>query len=181
MNPYCNYLNFPHIDVDLSIYKKNKRNQIRVVKDIMGVELNDILQKFNIGVQWVEVFYLGDDADHSIHCDGHELDNKAKLNYIVGGKDSVMTWYKPTSEDKIEKRTSPANTIYLGINTEDVIATYNTEMKEGFYLVNVGQFHNVWNKNEDRYCLSACLIDSRTSYRLNFNELQQRLKGYINE
>jgi hypothetical protein len=181
MNPYCNYLNFPHIDVDLSIYKKNKRNQIRVVKDIMGVELNDILQKFNIGIQWVEVFYLGDDADHSIHCDGHELDNKAKLNYIVGGKDSVMTWYKPTSEDKIEKRTSPANTIYLGINTEDVIATYSTGMKEGFYLVNVGEFHNVWNKNEDRYCLSACLIDSRTSYRLNFNELQQRLKGYINE
>ena len=171
MNPYCNYLNFPHIDVDLSIYKKNKRNQIRVVKDIMVVELNDILQKFNIGIQWVEVFYLGDDADHSIHCDGHELDNKAKLNYIVGGKDSVMTWYKPTSEYKI----------YLGINTEDVIATYSTGMKEGFYLVNVGEFHNVWNKNEDRYCLSACLIDSRTSYRLNFNELQQRLKGYINE
>ena len=59
------------------------------------------------------------------------------------------------------------------------VETYNTEMKKGFYLVNVGQFHNVWNKNEDRYCLSACLIDSRTSYRLNFNELQQRLKGYI--
>ena len=181
MNPYCNYLNFPHIDVDLSIYKKNKRNQIRVVKDIMGVELNDILQKFNIGIQWVEVFYLGDDADHTIHCDGHELDNKAKLNYIVGGKDSVMTWYKPVSEDKIEKRTSWANTIYLGINTEDVIATYSTGMKEGFYLVNVGEFHNVWNKNEDRYCLSACLIDSRTSHRLNFNELQQRLKDYIDE
>tara|TARA_R110000868_G_scaffold2429_1_gene17981 strand:- start:539 stop:1084 length:546 start_codon:yes stop_codon:yes gene_type:complete len=181
MNSYCNYLNFPHIDIDLSIYKKNKRNQIRVIKDIMGVELNDILHKLNIDIQWVEVFYLGFDSDHTIHCDGHELDNKAKLNYIVGGKDSVMTWYKPVSEDKIEKRTSPANTIYLSINKEDVIATYNTEMKKGFYLVNVGEFHNVWNKNEDRYCLSACLIDSRTSYRLNFNELQQRLKDYINE
>jgi hypothetical protein len=165
--------------MDLSVYKKNKRNQIRVIKDIMGVELNDILQKFNIGIQWVEVFYLGEGADHSIHCDGHELDNKAKLNYIVSGKDSVMSWYKPISEDKITKRTSPANTIYLSINIEDVIETYNTTMQEGFYLVNVGQFHNVWNKNEDRYCLSACLIDSRTSYRLNFNELQQRLKGYI--
>ena len=167
--------------MDLSVYKKNKRNQIRVSRDIMGVELNNILDKLNIGIQWVEVFYLGDNANHSIHCDGHELDNKAKLNYIIGGKDSVMSWYKPISEDKITKRTSPANTIYLGINTEDVIATYSTGMKEGFYLVNVGEFHNVWNKNEDRYCLSACLIDSRTSYRLNFNELQQRLKGYINE
>lgn len=181
MNQYCNYLNFPYIDVDLTVYKKNKRNHVRGPKDILGEELNSVLHKLNIDIQWVEVFYLGDDADHTIHCDGHELDNKAKLNYIVGGKDSVMTWYKPVSEDKIEKRTSWANTIYLGINTEDVIATYSTGMKEGFYLVNVGEFHNVWNKNEDRYCLSACLIDSRTSYRLNFNELQQRLKGYINE
>ena len=181
MNPYCNYLNFPHINIDLSTYKKNKRNQIRVSKDIMGIELNDILYKLNIGIQWVEVFYLGPDADHSIHCDGHELDNKSKLNYIIGGEDSVMSWYKPINENKITKRTSPANTIYLGINIEDVVETYNTTMEEGFYLVNVGEFHNVWNKNEDRYCLSACLIDSRTSYRLNFNELQQRLKGYINE
>jgi hypothetical protein len=181
MNPYCNYLNFPHIDVDLSFYKKNKRNHVRGPKDIMGEELNNILHKLNINIQWVEVFYLGSDSDHTIHCDGHELDNKAKLNYIVGGKDSIMTWYNPVSEDKIKKRTSWANTIYLGVNTEDVVVTYNTEMKKGFYLVNVGEFHNVWNKNEDRYCLSACLIDSRTSHRLNFNELQQRLKGYINE
>ena len=181
MNQYCNYLNFPYIDVDLTVYKKNKRNHVRGPKDILGEELNSVLHKLNIDIQWVEVFYLGDDADHTIHCDGHELDNKAKLNYIVGGKDSVMTWYKPVSEDKIEKRTSWANTIYLGINTEDVIATYSTGMKEGFYLVNVGEFHNVWNKNEARYCLSACLIDSRTSHRLNFNELQQRLKDYIDE
>ena len=181
MNPYCSYLNFPHINIDLSTYKKNKRNHVRASKDIMGEELNNILHKLNINIQWVEVFYLGDDADHTIHCDGHELDNKAKLNYIVGGKDSIMTWYKPVNEDKIEKRTSWANTIYLGINAEDVTATYSTGMKKGFYLVNVGEFHNVWNKNEDRYCLSACLIDSRTSHRLNFNELQQRLKGYINE
>ena len=26
MNQYCNYLNFPYIDVDLTVYKKNKRN-----------------------------------------------------------------------------------------------------------------------------------------------------------
>ena len=181
MNQYCNYLNFPHINMDLSVYKKNKRNQIRVSRDIMGVELNDILDKLNIGIQWIEVFYLGDNANHSIHCDGHELDNKAKLNYIIGGKDSIMSWYKPISEDKITKRTSSANTIYLGINTEDVIETYNTPMKEGFYLVNVGEFHNVWNKYEDRYCLSACLVDTEKNYRLNFNELQQRLKDYINE
>jgi hypothetical protein len=181
MNAYCNYLNFPHIDIDLSVYKKNKRNQIRVPKDVIGVELNNILHKLNISIQWVEVFYLGPDADHSIHCDGHELDNKAKLNYIIGGKNSVMSWYRPISEDKIEKRTSPANTIYLGINIKDVVETYNTTMKDGFYLVNVGEFHNVWNKYEDRYCLSACPVDNRTSHRLNFNELQQRLKDYINE
>jgi hypothetical protein len=186
MNPYCSYLNFPLIKRDLSEYKVDKkdrtgnyRNHTRGPQNIMGDEINILLSKVGLSIRWVEVFYLGPNADHTIHCDGHELDNKAKLNYIIGGKNSIMTWYKPVSEDKIEKKTSWANTIYLGIKTEDVIATYSTAMKEGFYLVNVGDFHNVWNKYEDRYCLSACLVDTKKDYRLNYNELQNRLKDYI--
>jgi len=186
MNPYCSYLNFPLIDVDLSSYKTDRkdinglnRNHVRGPGDIMGQEISDILSRVGIEIRWVEIFYLGAGADHTIHCDGHELDNKAKLNYIVGGKGSLMKWYKPVSQDKIKKRTSWANTIYLGIEPTDVTETYSTPMEQGFYIVNVGEFHNVWNNDEDRYCLSACLIDSKTDYRLSYNELQQRLKDYI--
>jgi hypothetical protein len=80
----------------------------------------------------------------------------------------------------IQKRLSKANTIYLGINTDDVVETFSIHM-QGFYLVNVGKFHNVWNKDDDRYCLSACLIDSVNGRRLSFTELQNRLKDYIDD
>lgn len=186
MNPYCSYLSFPPVEVDLSAYKTDKkdinglnRNHARGPSDIMGNQTGNILSKVGIEIRWVEVFYLGPGADHTIHCDGRELDNKAKLNYIIGGKDSLMKWYHPASQDKIKIRTSWANTVYLGLETDDVIETYSTTMQEGFYIVNVGEFHNVWNSDEDRYCLSACLVDSKNNYRLNYKELQQRLKDYI--
>lgn len=181
MNKYCSKLNFPvKLNLDLTEYKVGQRNHVRGPQDILGLDLERILNAVGIKIDWVEIFYLGNSADHTIHCDGHELDDKAKLNYIVGGKNSMMTWYNPVSQDKIEKRTSRANTIYLGINTEDVVPTYSTHM-EGFYLVNVGEFHNVWNKHEDRYCLSTCLVDYTTGVRLTYPQIYQRLKEYIND
>jgi hypothetical protein len=181
MNNYCTKLKFPNLNVDLTSYRKEHRNHIRAPKDIMGSELDDILLSVGIKLFWVEAFYLGKNADHTIHCDGHELDDKAKLNYVVGGKDSLMTWYTDVESDKIEKRTSWANTIYLGINTEEITPSFSTTMEEGFYIVHVGKFHNVWNKDEERYCLSACLIDSITNHRLTYTELQIRLKDYIDD
>jgi hypothetical protein len=180
MNNYCNKLKFPTLNVDLTPYKKERRNQIRVPLDIFGSDVEAILDNLGLKIQWVEVFFLGKGADHSIHCDGHELDDKAKLNYVVGGRGSLMTWYADVNLSKIEKRTSAANTSYLALNTDDITPSFSVAM-EGFYLVHVGMFHNVWNKDEDRYCLSACLLDSKTNQRLTFPQLQQRFIEYINE
>ena len=181
MNNYCNKLNFPNLNVDLTSHKKENRNQIRVPKDILGTDIKHVLDSVGVKVSWVEVFFLGKDADHTIHCDGHELDDKAKLNYIVGGKDSLMAWYSDVDPNKIEKRTSPANTSYLAINADQITPSFSRTMDEGFYLVHVGMFHNVWNKHEDRYCLSACLLDSETNQRLTFQQLQIRFIYYIND
>ena len=180
MNQYCNHLNLPvNVSIDLLSYKKVNRNHVsRIPVDSMGKELSEILLKLNIEIEWVEIFYLGKNGDHTIHCDGHEIDDKAKLNFVVGGEGSVMTWYEHKSEDKIQKRISRANTVYLGISTEDVTEVYSHEM-QGLYIVNAGHFHNVWNKDDDRYCLSAYLADTKTKQRLHFKQLQLRLKDYI--
>ena len=147
----------------------------------MGEEVDKILAAVGLRMHWVEVFYLAAGSDHTIHCDGHELDNKAKINYVIGGKGSMMSWYDPIDKNKIQKKLSKADTIYLGINKEDTIEVYSTEMEEGFYIINAGKFHNVWNKDEGRYCLSGCLVDIVTGYRPLFNELQVLLKDYIND
>ena len=181
MNNYCNKLSLPNLNIDLTSYKKEHRNQIRVPKEILGADIETILHNVGVKVEWAEVFFLGNGADHTIHCDGHELDDKAKLNYVVGGKDSLMTWYDGVEPSKVEKRTSPANTLYLGLNTDQITPSFSRTMEEGFYLVHVGMFHNVWNKDEDRYCLSAALMDLKTNQRLTFSQLQKRLREYIND
>jgi thioredoxin reductase len=147
---------------------------------MLGAEVDKLLATVGLEIQWLEVFYLGKNSDHSIHCDGHELDDKAKINYVIGGTNSAMTWYEPVDEIKIQKKISPANTVYLSIDPKDVLEVDSTEIK-GLYLVNVGRFHNVWNKNEDRYCLSASVVDIETGHRPLFKELQARLKDYIND
>jgi len=75
MNNYCNRLKFPTLSVDLTSYKKEHRNQIRAPKDILGADIEHVLASVGVKVSWVEVFFLGKDADHTIHCDGHELDD----------------------------------------------------------------------------------------------------------
>jgi YHS domain-containing protein len=182
MPQYFDQLNLPvKIIKDLSEYKSEKRTHVRGPKNIMGDEVDKILASVGLKIQWVEIFYLNKGADHTIHCDGHELDNKAKFNYVIGGKDSIMSWYDPIDKNKIQKKISKANTIYLGINLEDAREVYSTTMDEGFYIINAGQFHNVWNKDEGRYCLSGSLVEIDTGYRPLFNELQEILKDYIND
>jgi hypothetical protein len=182
MPQYFNQLNFPvKITKDLSEYKSEKRTHVRAPKNIMGEEIDKILAGVGLKIHWVEIFYLNKGADHTIHCDGHELDNKAKFNYVIGGKDSIMTWYEPIDKDKIQKKTSNANTIYLSIDSKDAKEVYSTTMIEGFYIINVGQFHNVYNKDEGRYCLSGAVVDVNTGYRPLFYELQAILKDYIND
>lgn len=178
MNQYIEKLNFPVPDVNLVVYKSDHRSHTRAPRDILGAEIDRLLAAVNVRIRWVEAFYLGPGADHSIHCDGHEFDTKAKLNYVVGGKGSVMVWYDCIDKSRIEKRTSRANTIYLATSSDNVVETHSAFM-DGFYLVNVGMFHNVWNKDDGRYCLSTCLEDMVTHRRLDYHELQNRLKEYF--
>jgi hypothetical protein len=177
MNNYCRKLDAPFSikNVDFISYKKDLRNQVRCSNEIIEQDFHKWLAKTaSAKVYWTEVFYLSPNFDHSIHCDGNELDNKVKINFVVGGNGSTMVWYQPVSQDKIIKRISPANTLYLIINPNDTIKVYE-ESLTGLYIVNVGMFHNVYNKQEDRYCISMAIADLTTDQRLTYAELIERI------
>lgn len=180
MNSYLEKLNFSIPDnLDLSSFRIGNRAHTRTTPDSFGFDVEQSLKEVGIKVRWIEAFYLAPGTDHTVHCDGHELDTKAKLNLVVGGENSEMVWYNCIDNSKIKKRTSNANTIYLGTDVDNVVETHRSTSMNGFYLVNIGMFHNVWNKEHDRYCLSSCLEDINTGSRLNYPELQKRLKEYI--
>lgn len=180
MNQYCNKLdiNFK-IDADLSIYKNDAdKNHAVVPNEIMGQELIDWLKTFGLELEWVEIFYLRNNS-HRIHCDSAFMDvGFGKINYITGGKNSVMTWYEPIGEETGSIMKTKAGTIFRGIDPKELREVYSEHI-EGFYLVSVSEFHTVWNKDDDRYCLSAYIKDSKTNTRLTITELRQKLKDYI--
>ena len=182
MNQFCNPLSVPVsiADIDWSQYKKGRTNQVLCSSNIAGEEFISWLASIGLQIFWLEIFYIAPYTSHPIHCDGHELDNKGKLNFIVGGADSKMVWYRARSEDKIVKKTSRANTLFLTIIQPDADEIYQKKMT-GLNLVNVGDFHTVYNSLEDRYCLSIAISDAVTNKRLDFIMLQEKLKEYICE
>lgn len=139
-------------------------------KDVcQWVELN-----LGAAILWTEVFYLPPYRSYDIHCDGHEVDNKCKLNYIIGGEDSTMYWYKAIDNDRIISAYSKSNTKYLKLeknNAEEI----GKATLINFNLVNVGNFHTVINGLNNRWCISIVVGDKITKERLNYDEVKSRL------
>ena len=175
MNQYTQKVNIP-IDlshIDFASYKEHGKKQIRCDKSIFGDNGHQWFASVGLEIQWLEIFCLKPFEKHIIHCDGHEIDNKAKLNYITGGDSSVMIWYT-APEDKIIKGMSKANTRYLMAEEKDAQELYREELT-GFNIVNVGVLHTVRNRSKDRFCISMAIADNETGVRLDYTDLCKRL------
>ncbi len=167
------------INIDWSQFKKTNKYHAVVSNEIVGEDFIFMLRDKGLSIDWVEVFYLAPNTNHTIHCDGiHQEFNFGKINYIVGGKDSVMSWYIPKNNKKGKIQKTKAGTSYMTLDVEDAIEVFS-ENVHNFYLVNVSNFHTVWNKLEDRFCLSAYVKNSTTNMKLSFTELQKEMSEFL--
>jgi hypothetical protein len=160
------------IDLDL---KKFTDQQTKIQLDLLPQWLHQwIKDKINATVLWTEVFYLPPYRTYDIHCDGHEIDNKCKLNYIVNGDDSNIIWYEAINKNKIISAYSKSNTKYLKLdqtNSRELSRVTLTNLN----LVNVGEFHTVVNGKNHRWCISIVIGDNISKKRLDFDEVKTRL------
>jgi hypothetical protein len=178
MNDYVTRIKIP---CSLSFDTNKYRNQTQTA--CVDLELCDefhtwLKTEFNVVVQRSEVFYLKPYETHSIHSDGDEIDNKAKLNFVLGGKNSSMIWYEPIDSNNLIKKITSVNTIYLTIESNNAKEVFRKEILD-LNLVNIGCLHNVKTMSEERFCLSMCLADITTGSRLPYIELVHRFKNYI--
>ena len=181
MNEFTVQLNLPIVidEVDYSKYQLLNKKQIRCKNTILKQDTHDWLKNhLFLEIQWLEIFCLMPYNKHIIHCDGHEIDTKAKINYIAGGESSSMIWYNAADENKIVKGISKANTRYLTIDEKDAVEVYSKQL-QGFNIVNVGSLHTVKNKANNRYCISMAIADSTSKQRLDYRELVDRCREYI--
>lgn len=181
MNNLCVNLNF-NIDVfktefDLFSLPKTRFQLLGI--DTINPVLIDFLSSNNIEIRAVEVFYSEPNFGGGIHSDGtgDEGTDVTKLNYIFGGKSSLMHWYAIKSDARKVILDTEKGTPYIGYYNEDTIRIHSAQV--GFpSIVQVAVPHNVRNFQEPRYCVCLVIHDAITKKRFTFGYLADLLKEF---
>jgi hypothetical protein len=163
---YCYNLNLDikPLKFDLELRDVRCSHEHYTLNDINPV-LVDFLDQRNIRVGWVEIFHKDPSmsAYQQIHIDEYRGDF-VKLNWVYGGADSYMCWYK--EKDTVEKtiQSTEVNTPYLSYKLNEVTMLHKENL-QGPCIIQAGIPHNVIMGREYRHALSMVLLDKSSTVR----------------
>jgi hypothetical protein len=159
----------------------NSYNTIRRIKippaDIINNDLFILMNRLDLEITDAEVFYVKPNITNTIHTDHHGGDY-VKLNYIYGGKDSYMAWYrqKPEIIKNVDKTLD-----YVAFSLHEVeLIEKQSILNLNSSIVQVGIPHNIINFEEPRYCfsISLCHKGGWLAGRLKMDEAIKIFKPY---
>ena len=117
----------------------------------LGIQLPDHIQIF-----FKPQYFVNNDA----HVDTAKLDGKIRVyafNWVIGGRDSLMKWFKPTEEMKPVRKETNLGTGYISYPNHNFDLPVIDSVKiagDRLTLVNTGIPHAIFNGPEPRYCVS---------------------------
>jgi hypothetical protein len=138
----------------------------------------DFIKDLGLKIGWLEMFYLPPTPNqhYGIHTDVTGGDY-VKVNWIFGGKNSLMKWYAVKPEVKKTPIKTVINSTYISYNKDEVDLINACSV--GFpSIVQVGIPHNIYNPDEDRYCLSTVFRDTAGN-RLTMSNATRLFEKYI--
>lgn len=177
--PFSHNFKLPTKD---DIFPNNEiKIQSKLDKELLDPEFYKILTEVDIDVRWIEVHYkiplpavIKQSIYGSIHADGDKIDNKSKINFILGGTDSSMIWWKLKNEETFEAQTTIDTTCIRPKSIKDVEEVHRESFRAA--IVNVGQIHSIENTIDERIAIECILQDAKTKDRLDFCESVRRVK-----
>lgn len=121
-------------------------------------EIVKLLDQCNLYIRFGELFYTPAYRTTLIHVDSEPDEymvpgDMAKINYIGGGKGSLMHWYT-TLKDKPYEPTGRNKFISYEPHEVKLISSSNLV---GYNIAQTGIPHNITTSNEARYCVSLTL------------------------
>ena len=161
--------------LDIKSYGNGSHTKIPL-NDINN-DLISLLSTLNLTVVFAESFYTAPFAFKPIHIDTPHLSDYIKLNYIYGGKNSLMYWWKPKFNTPKEPSKTAIDIPYIGYTIDEVELIDEQPVKFPS-IVQVGIPHNVRNSEEPRYCLSLVLY-KQDNTRLTMAESIEIFKQYL--
>ena len=161
---YCKSVSIPYDPVlDTSIITRIQRPHVKFTVSQLNIEFIEYLKNLNLHILFVEVFYTKPNTITDIHIDASPGDI-TKLNYIYGGLDSQMIWYKPNNYTSGKKKITSVDSNYIEFNNDEVVPIFEYSLNKPS-IVQVGTPHNIINYSQARHCLSLVITenDSRIS------------------
>lgn len=132
-------------------------------------------------VTLAQVFYSYPGYRQPIHVDNSDPCSAGKLNWIYGGSNSTMTWYRPIKTKPSAQSQTPLRTVYQYWAEHEVELALRARLTEGPHLVEVGQPHRVINMGpDDRWAVSVVLGRGRDR-RLTLDQLAEVFRPWIKD
>ena len=115
----------------------------------------------------------------AVHVDDPDRFSIAKINYILGGEDSNMIWFKENVNFKSKIHIGAGSTTHTkALSLDDLTEIYRTYFK--FALVEVGTtFHGVYNPTEERTAIQCRLSTLSTRETVSFEDAKKRISSII--
>ena len=196
MTDYCINLNLDVEPIDnVGILQSLVKDSTEYFHIFSTLNLNSkyilFLTKLGIVIDHIEIFRSIPNMFTPLHTDVSQLPSTpgdfVKLNYVYGGKDSVMNWW--SVNDGVNHTVSiNAENNTGGIDAEPIKGESHAYKFEDLTwlhsssighpsIVQVGIPHNVQNREEERYCLSVVLL--KDGKRLTMSDAKAIFAQYI--
>jgi hypothetical protein len=179
MNNYCVDLNFNFepFDNNFDIAKFKKTAHDRINPMDMNPQFLELLDLLGLKIAMAEYFYKTPKSLSGVHRDVLPASSATRINWIYGGADSVMNWYRPLNDIK-KMFITPIGESYTYYEKEDVEIIFSR--KVGFpSLVEVALPHDILMGDEERVCISAILKHKHKHVCPTFAESLLLFRDYL--
>jgi len=155
--PYCLdiNLNINPLKENLDIKSYGIHSHIEISLSDINYNLISFLSTLNLTIGFAELFYTPPFSFTGIHIDSLGGDY-TKLNYIYGGENSFMNWWKQKPNVSTVIKNTAIDSQYISYRPSEVDLIDKQQVKFPS-IVQVGIPHNIQNFKEPRYCLSLVL------------------------
>lgn len=140
-------------------------------------ELHTFFNSFNFRIVVAEVFYTYPNGVGNIHSDLNKQGDYSKINWVFGGKSSIMNWYRVKDQTIGSINTTTINSYSIHY-PDDSVDLVHSQVVGCPSLVQVGCPHHIVNASEERFCLSIVFHDAISNKRPTMAEALEIFKSY---
>lgn len=175
-----------HLDIPVPFIAKvpdhdpSERVQICVLNEqLINPEWIKWLKSLGFYINHSRWFYTNK-ITYNLHIDNSSVvpNRFAKINYVHGGKDSYMAWYRLKAGREPFFYSDKHGDRVMGFRQEDCIELYRSAIASPS-LIDAGTIHTLVNPHDVRTCFSMSLWDIKGRRPVGFSEAADRLSSFF--